>query len=99
MYNVKRITSGLLGLAIAGMATITCEKSNGPEPYSCKPEYNNLILYSKAEQGGAPIGNPIPLNAVEALIINDEAAVITVGGAPEPVGVPMASLGKIVFVP
>ena len=59
-----------------------------PEPYQ-------LNLFSKAEQGGAPIGDPIPVNLVQSMEISDAGALIFVPGGQLPV--PMESLGKIIF--
>jgi hypothetical protein len=87
---VKRITTGLLVLAIAGIATINCEKSNGPAPsYLCEYKYKNLQLFSKADKGSVPVGAAIPIESVKNLIITDAGIN----------GIPMDSIGKITFAP
>jgi len=95
MHNVKRITIGLLGLVIAGMFTITCEKSNGPAPYVCEHIYNQLVLVGKDNQ---PVGPGIPLNAIRVLNIQD-AGVQAVVNVADTLNVPMETLGKITFAP
>jgi|WetSurMetagenome_2_1015567.scaffolds.fasta_scaffold34988_2 hypothetical protein len=86
---VKRITTGLLGLAIAGIVTINCEKSNGPAPSLCEYKYKNLQLFSKADKGSVPVGPAIPIESLKNLIITD-------AGIND---IPMDSIGKIIFTP
>ena len=97
MDIVKRITTGLFGLAIAGILIIGCEKFNGPDPYLCEHKYNQLVLLSKADQGAVPLGPAIPLESLEKLIITD-ADIRAIVNMPEYANpLPIESIGKIVF--
>jgi hypothetical protein len=96
---VKRITTGLLGLAIAGIVIIGCEKSNGPAPYPCDHTYNQLVLLSKADQGSVPLGPAIPLDSLKNLIIADVGILAVVNMPEYQNGIPMEAIGKIVFAP
>ncbi len=94
---IKRLTTGLLGLAIAGIFILTCEKMDGPEPpFLCARVYNQLFLIDAA---GAPIGEAIPFNTFNRLVISDGGAWLVPGDANGATGdaVEMPGARKIIF--
>jgi hypothetical protein len=94
---IKSIAAGLLGLAIAGILIISCEKSNGPEPYICNHLYDSLLLMVKTDQGQVPIGPAIPLDSLNKLIITDTSVQAMVNMPEYQTSIFIDSIGKIVF--
>ena len=98
MVSIKRITAGLLGLAIAGILIMGCEKFDGPEPFLSKRlDLNQLVLISAAEPGEVPLGPAIPLNSLERLIISDVGMMAVVDIPEYADGIPIELVRKIIF--
>jgi hypothetical protein len=93
---IKRVTKGLLGLTIVAIALLSCEKFDGPAPFLCQHTVDNLVVVDPA---GAPVGSAIPLESLQALIVNDLGIAPVVSLTEPPAGIPIEAIGKIVFTP
>lgn len=98
MFIVKRVTRVFLGLAIAGMLIIDCEKApDGPAPYVCTHLLHNQLVLILPGPGSVPLAPAIPLDSLKTLIITDTTAQAVVN-MPEYVNpLPLAAIGKIIF--
>jgi hypothetical protein len=95
MFFVNRITRGLLGVAVAGMFFVGCEKFDGPDPYVCKHlAKNQLVLY---KTDGTVVGPAIPIDSLNLLIITDTTAQAVVNMPEYENPLPLASIRKIIF--
>lgn len=106
---IKRITVGFVGLAIAGIVIMGCEKMDGPDPYLDKRVYDQLLFISRAD-GQTPLGPGVPLdkNSLKLVVINDTLMVSAIYSdadttthtfiqTPVTIPVPLVNLGKIIF--
>jgi hypothetical protein len=105
---IKRITTGLLGVAIIGIFIVNCEKMDGPDPEVCIHWYNQLSLWTPAAQPLRPYNT---LDSLEKVVITD-STLTTMAIVPNPIVdttkidtikidttvVDLSSIGKIVFV-
>jgi hypothetical protein len=72
---IKRTMVGLLGLAIAQLLMMGCEKSDGPDPWLCQHTFNQVIPMSKAD-GSKALGPGLPFDKLDRLIINDTSLIV-----------------------
>jgi hypothetical protein len=93
----KSMAAGLFGLAIAGILIISCEKTNGPEPYLCGYLYDSLVLMEKTNQGQVLMGPAIPLDSLEKLVVTDGNVQAIVNIPEYKSGKSMVMIRKIIF--
>lgn len=94
---IKYMTAVLPAVAIAGILIVSCEKSNGPEPYLCSHLYDSLLLMVKTDQGQVPMGPAIPLDSLEKLVVTDSNVQAMVNIPEYQTSQFIDSIGKIVF--